>query len=93
MKTPNKTVQTDPVSEFSDPGRVRRFKQVVEHYPSRMGLFRRVYHGQASPRECIKAFCLECNGWEEAAIRVCGDRACPLWRLRPYQAVQRKDAE
>ena len=49
MKTLNKTVQTDPVSEFSDPGRVRRFKQVMEHYPSRMGLFRRVYHGQASP--------------------------------------------
>ena len=93
MKTPNKTVQTDPESEFSDPGRVRRFKQVMEHYPSRMGLFRRVYHGQASPRECIKAFCLECNGWEEAAIRGCCDRACPLWRLRPYQAVERKVGE
>ena len=90
MTTSNIRVQTDPESEFRDPQRVRRFKQVMEHYPSRMGLFRRVYHGKASPRECIKAFCLECNGWEEAAIRECTARACPLYGLRPYQAARRE---
>jgi len=85
MNTSIIRVQTGPESEFSDPRRVRRFKQVMEHYPSRMGLFRKVYNGQASPRECIKAFCLECNGWEEAAIRDCTATACPIWQLRPYQ--------
>ncbi len=85
MKTPIKKSYTDPESEFGDRHRVRRFKQVAEHYPSRMGLFRRVYHGQASPREAIKAFCLECNGWEEAAIRDCPSTACPIWRERPFQ--------
>ena len=85
MTTLNKKSQTEPVGEFGDSRRERRCKQVVEHYPSRMGLFRKVYHGQASPRQCIKAFCLECNGWEEAAIRDCTATACPIWRLRPYQ--------
>ena len=91
MSTANKSVQTDPESEFSDPRRVRRFAQVMEHYPSRMGLFRKVYKGQASPRQCIKAFCLECIGWEEAAIRGCTATACPIWGLRPYRAAQGKE--
>ena len=85
MNTPIKKLQTEPVGEFGDPRRERRFKQVTEHYPSRMGLFRKVYQGQASPRQCIKAFCLECNGWEPDAIAKCTAPACPLWNLRPYQ--------
>ena len=91
MRTANKSVQTDLESEFSDPRRVRRFAQVMEHYPSRMGLFRKVYRGKASPRQCIKAFCLECNGWEEAAIRGCTATACPIWGLRPYRVAQEKE--
>ena len=91
MTTPINKSQTDWESEFGDRHRVRRFKQVAEHYPSRMGLFRKVYHGQASPREAIKAFCLECNGWEEAAIRVCPSTACPIFKFRPYQ-VKVKEA-
>jgi hypothetical protein len=90
MNPPIKKLQTEPVGEFGDPRRERRFKQVTEHYPSRMGLFRKVYHGQASPRQCIKAFCLECNGWEEAAIRDCTATTCPIWGLRPYQAQEKE---
>ena len=92
MTTPNKKFQTKPVGGFGDPRRDRRFAQVAEHYPSRMGLFRKVYQWQASPRQCIKAFCLECNGWEESAIRVCTATACPIWRLRPYQSQKREKA-
>jgi hypothetical protein len=91
MNTAKIEGQSVPDSEFSDPRRVRRFKQVLEHYPSRAGLFRKVYEGKASPRECIKAFCLECNGWEEAAIRDCPATACPIWRMRPYQSAKRKE--
>ena len=53
--------------------------------PSRLALFKRVYGGTASPREVIKAFCLECVGFEEAAIRECTATACPLRRFRPFQ--------
>ncbi len=66
MTTTILTPQTRPVSQFGDLQQARRLRQVSEHYPSRLRLFRRVYAGQTSPRECIKAFCLECNGWEEA---------------------------
>jgi len=77
--------KTDPESEFPDLARVRRLRQVSEHYPNRFGLFSRVYSGEASPRECIKAFCLECNGWDKIAIGNCTASACPLHRLRPFQ--------
>ncbi len=79
--------RTDRVGQCSDPQQARRLRQVAEHYPSRLRLFKRLYAGQTSPRECIKAFCLECNGWEEAAIRECCAPACPLYRLRPYQGT------
>ena len=87
-----KRVKTAPVSGFGDPRRVRRLKQVEEHYPSRAGLFRKVYQGKASPRQCIKAFCLECNGWEMFAIRDCSATACPIWGLRPYQGPEKEEA-
>ena len=71
---------------MDDRHRVRRFKQVLDHYPKRATLFWRLYGGKTTPRECIKAFCLECNGWEEAAIRHCPSTACPIFKFRPYQA-------
>jgi hypothetical protein len=80
--------QTRPVGQSGDLQQARRLRQVAEHCPSRLWLLQRVYQGQTSPRECIKAFCLECNGWEEAAIRDCTAKACPLYRLRPYQKAK-----
>src|SRR4026208_1737352 len=79
----SRAAQTDRENEFSDPAQVRRLRQVSEHYPTRVNLFRRVYNGQASPRECIKALCLECNGWDEIAIGNCTAKACPVHRHRP----------
>ncbi len=76
---------TAPVGPSGDPAQTRRLRQVAEHHPSRLKLFQRVYAQQASPRERIKAFCLECNGFEENAIRGCGASACPLYDIRPYQ--------
>ena len=85
MNSTAKKSQTRPVGQSGDLQQARRLRQVAEGCPSRLGLFQRVYRGQSSPRECIKAFCLECNGLEETAIRDCTARACPLYRLRPYQ--------
>jgi len=81
-KTPLYPPQNEGVLDLKQ---TRRLAQVSEHYPRFKGLFRWVYQGGCGPRQCIKAFCLECNGWEPDAIRDCTATACPLWRLRPYQ--------
>jgi hypothetical protein len=41
--------------------------------------------GTASPREAIKAFCLECMGYNAAEIKRCETIHCPLNLYRPYQ--------
>jgi hypothetical protein len=38
-----------------------------------------------SPRRAIKAFCLECVGFDRAAVTGCTAFACPLWNFRPFQ--------
>ena len=43
--------------------------------------------GTASPRAAIKAFCLECVGWQGAEVDLCTARACPLYAYRPFQCV------
>ena len=86
-----KAIQSAPQNEFGDRSRQKRLQAVSEDSPCRVALFRRVYSGEASPRECIKAFCLECCWFDEAAIRECTATACPLWNLRPF--VQREGQE
>jgi len=41
--------------------------------------------GKASPREAIKAHCLECVGWERSESTLCTGTACPLYAYRPFQ--------
>jgi len=43
--------------------------------------------GKATPRESIKAKCLDCVGFENAKIEIgdCVTKTCPLWQHRPYQ--------
>ena len=100
MSTPKTTkgsVQTAPADGSSDHQRdipaksgyltalqSRRLKQCQTHYPSREKLFNRIYARQASPREAIKGFCLECNGWDETAILDCSSTACPIFAHRPF---------
>ncbi len=33
----------------------------------------------------VKAFCLECCGWQKEEVRLCSDLACPLYPYRPYR--------
>ena len=68
-----------------DQQRAKRLRQVSEQSPRHKGLFERVFAGDSSPRQCIKAFCLECNGWETDAIAKCTAPACPLFNVRPFQ--------
>ena len=83
--TPGHGLQTDRVSGFDDPKIVFMLKQVSEDAPSKLGVFRRVYSATASPREAIRAKCLECAWMSVADIRECPSSACPLWGFRPYQ--------
>ena len=45
--------------------------------------------GKASPRVAIKAFCLECCGWQRQEVRICTNLACPLWEYRPFAEGKR----
>jgi hypothetical protein len=80
-----KYVQAAPLGEFSDSKRVRMMRQVSEDAPSKAGVFRRVYCVTATPREAIKAMCLQCCWMDVAGIRECSATACPLWGFRPYR--------
>ena len=77
--------QSGRAGEFSDTRRARMMRQVSEDRSSAVSLFLRVYTGQASPREAIKAKCLECCWMDEATIRESTATECPLWSFRPYQ--------
>lgn len=70
---------------FLTAAQFRRLAAVERDAPSRAGLFRRVYLSKATPRQRIKAFCLDCCGFRRDSIAECNSTACPLWKLRPFQ--------
>lgn len=41
--------------------------------------------GTASPREAIKAFCMECVCWDRNEVRLCTGLPCPLFLYRPFR--------
>lgn len=49
------------------------------------GQLARCYSKKASARMAVRSFCLECVGYDRAAIAECAARACPLWEYRPFQ--------
>lgn len=59
----------------------KRLKEVLPLYK---GHYLRAVKGKSRPA-AIKAFCLECIGWERKEITQCTALACPLWPVRPYQ--------
>ena len=79
-------------NEFGDLKRDRMVWQVAKDAPSKVNAFRKVYSGNASPRQAIKALCIECCWMDERAIRECTSTACHLWAFRPYQE-RSKDEE
>ena len=44
-----------------------------------------VVSGKASPRNAIKAFCIECYGYQRKEVTNCSAIECPLNPYRPYQ--------
>ena len=42
--------------------------------------------GKASPRAAMKAFCLECMGWDRGAVAACTALACSHYGYRPWRS-------
>ena len=68
------------------PERAERLKAIAQHAPRSLGVFRDTYRGK-SRKAGVKAFCIECQGFEDPAetVRTCTAYACPLWEYRPYR--------
>jgi len=62
--------------------RANRLADVQRDSPRYLNTFRRAYAGK-SLRAAVNAFCIECMGFEYAAIRDCTAPACPLFLYRP----------
>lgn len=45
------------------------------------GIYDRAVSGK-SRKAGMRAFCLECVGWQRTEIDLCTDLACPLWPYR-----------
>jgi hypothetical protein len=45
--------------------------------------------GKSRPA-AVKAFCLECMGWQRTEVHRCNSVACPLYLYRPYQKLSVK---
>ena len=65
-------------------------RSLVEERAKQAPISRRVGYlraaaGTASPRAAVKAFCLECLGWDRNEVSRCTGLACPLWQYRPFR--------
>ena len=58
---------------------------------STQGTFRRALSGEASPRQAIKAKCLDCCSYIREDIKCCAVEVCSLWRYRPFQKKSGED--
>lgn len=76
------------MSDNASPGEkiaLKRAGRLATTPQSAKGHFVAALSGKCSPRRAIKAFCLECNGFDRPAITDCTGFACPLWNFRPFQ--------
>jgi hypothetical protein len=62
----------------------RRLKWIPSRY--RAGYLTSM-RGEGSPREAIKAMCLQCIGYDPKEITRCTSTACPLYAFRPFQTT------
>ena len=81
------TIEKRPQNRLSrlDPARRSAAEDRLSQMPR---LYRNTYLravGGKSPAAGIKAFCLECVGWQRAEVVRCTAQACPLWSYRPFR--------
>ena len=56
-------------------------------------LIARAFAGQLSPRQAIKAKCMDCSGYQRAEVADCRVILCPLHAVRPFQETRRKGSK
>ena len=63
-------------------------RQLDQCQVSRKKILERSFLGTASPRNAIKAFCMQCVGYQDVVncIGGCTASGCALWAYRPFQA-------
>jgi hypothetical protein len=54
-------------------------------------LVQKAFEGACSPRQAIKANCLDCSGFDRGEIRSCQVILCPLHAFRPFQSGEEHD--
>jgi hypothetical protein len=50
------------------------------------GIVARALAGEGSPRQAIKARCLQCSNFQRDEVANCTVIRCALWQFRPYQS-------
>ena len=66
--------------------REERVAETLKNAPaSAKMILGRAFGGQSSPRQAIKAKCLECLDFDRKGIADCTGYSCPLWAYRPFQ--------
>jgi hypothetical protein len=66
----------------------KRQRRIATAPVSAQRILARAIAGTASPRQAIKAMCLECIGFDRKGITECTGYSCPLWCYRPFQPEQ-----
>ena len=74
------TGQQEPPPPTSTGGLARE-KRLSDAPAKYRRLYRKAWEGK-SRKAAIRAFCLECVGWSENAVRLCTAPACPLFEFR-----------
>jgi hypothetical protein len=57
------------------------------------GIVAKAFGQACSPRQAIKAKCLDCAGFDREEVRVCRVSVCPLWPLRTHEAGATADPD
>ena len=71
-----------------------RLAVIRERNPGHLRMFERIYAGKPDGQiECIKAFCLDCNGFEVPLAETCDNESCPLWGVNPRRLRRQKAAQ
>lgn len=65
------------------PSRRQAVEQRMAQVPvQRRGTYARAVNGSVAA--AVRAFCLECVGWQRADVTGCTALACPLYSIRPF---------
>jgi hypothetical protein len=70
----------------ADPATKSRQAAYLHRVPIKSrGIVGKAFAEACSPRQAIKAKCLDCGGFDRDEVRLCTVATCPLCPWRPYQ--------